>query len=98
MENFSYYSELARKVYSSSGISGIGILNNLIIKPSDFDRFADEEHPQWLDVTETVRPAIDLCSKYPELVKVDAKLFIQGLKRTYDRNLCMTGVERVAYS
>lgn len=78
-KKFSYCSELARKVYSHSGITGVGIPNNFVIKPANFDRLADG-HPQWLDVTEAVRPFIDFCNKYPELIKLTAQLFIEGLK------------------
>jgi hypothetical protein len=79
IKKFSYCSELARKVYSHGSLQGTGIPANLVIKPADFDRLADS-HSGWQDVTETVRPAIDFCRKYPALVKVSAKLFIDGLK------------------
>jgi hypothetical protein len=78
-KTYSYCSELARKIYSESKIGGVAIPDNVIIKPADFDRLADG-HPQWADVTELVRPAVDFCAKYPELVKISAKLFIDGLK------------------
>lgn len=79
LKKHSYCSELARKVYSHTGITNSGIPNKIVIKPADFDRLADEQS-QWLDVTETVRPAVDFCRKYPELVRVATKLFIDGLK------------------
>lgn len=79
MKKFSYCSELARKVYSHASVSGTGIPASLVVKPADFDRLADSDSG-WVDVTETVRPAIDFCRKYPALVKVSAKLFIDGLK------------------
>lgn len=78
-KKFSYCSELARKVYRDSRILDTGIPNNLVIKPANFDKLADH-HQQWTDVTESVRPAVDFCRKYPELVRVSAKLFIDGLK------------------
>jgi hypothetical protein len=34
-----------------------------------------------MHVTDTVRPAIEFCQNYPELVQVSTKLFIDGLKR-----------------
>lgn len=83
-KRFSYCSELARKTYSHSGITGVGIPNTLLVKPADFDRLADG-HPQWDDVTEIVRPAIDFCAKYPELVKHSSQLFIAGLKLNRQR-------------
>lgn len=84
MKGFSYCSELARKVYNNSGITGTGIPNNFIVKPANFDQLANE-NPNWLDVTDRVRPAIDFCTKYPELVKIASKLFIDGLKLNRER-------------
>lgn len=75
-----YCSELARKIYSISGVDGVGIPKNLIIKPADFDRLLDSNHPEWLDVTDTVRPAIVFCSKYDALLKMFCALPIEGLK------------------
>lgn len=75
-----YCSELARKVYNISGVDCVGIPNNLIIKPADFDRLLDANHPEWLDVTEAVRPAIVFCSKYDALIKMFCALAIEGLK------------------
>lgn len=83
-KTYSYCSELARKVYSNTGISTLGIPNNLIIKPSDFDKLADQQS-QWVDVTEDVRPAVDFFRIYPELIKVASKLFIDGLKLNRQR-------------
>lgn len=84
MKNCSYCSELARKVYSHCGITGIGIPNAPLIMPVHFDRLADE-HKQWIDVTDTVRPAIEFCIKYSGLVKIFAKLLIDGLKLNRSR-------------
>ena len=78
-KTYAYCSELARKIYKNSLVEDHGIPNNFIIKPANFDRLADN-HPQWVDVTEKVRPAIDFCRQYPELLKVSSKLFIDGLK------------------
>lgn len=79
VKNFSYCSELARKVFSHASVEGTGIPDNFVVKPADFDRLADT-HSEWIDVTETVKPAIDFCKKYPELIRVASKLFIDGLK------------------
>lgn len=78
-KKFSYCSELVRKVYRDSRILDTGIPNNLVVKPANFDQLADH-HPQWKDITDSVRPAVDLCRKYPELISFFAKLFIEGLK------------------
>jgi hypothetical protein len=97
-KTFSYCSELARKVYGHCGITGSGIPNNLVVKPADFDRLADG-HPEWIDVTEIVRPAVDFCSKYPELVTVAAAMFIDGLKlnrKRFDDRAAMLEVMRKA--
>ncbi len=80
----SYCSELARKIYSHCGFTRIGIPRNFFVTPADFDRLADG-HPQWDDITESVRPSIEFCRKYPELVKVAAKLVIDGLKLNRQR-------------
>ncbi|OEZ98765.1 hypothetical protein DUPY_29450 [Duganella phyllosphaerae] len=83
-KTYSYCSELARKVYDNTGISTLGIPNNKIIKPSDFDKLADLQS-QWVDVTEEIRPAVDFFRTYPELMKVASKLFVDGLKLNRQR-------------
>lgn len=83
-KNYAYCSELARKVYRDSNILGTGISNSPIIKPADFDRLADQ-HSEWQDVTEVARPAVEFCRKYPQLVLVASKLFIDGLKLNRQR-------------
>lgn len=96
LAEYSYCSELARKVYDNTGLGKTSISSRAIISPADFDKLVDE-HPQWIDVTECVRPAINFCSKYPELVKVSAKLFIDGLKLNESRFSERTALlERVA--
>ncbi|HCF5435995.1 hypothetical protein CQW32_28335 [Pseudomonas putida] len=99
MKRFSYCSELARKIYSDCEISGVGIPNNIVVKPADFDKLADG-HPQWDDITERVRPAIEFCGEYPELVKVAAKLFIDGLKlnrrRFEERTAMLADIQKAA--
>lgn len=77
--NFSYCSELARKIYFDSGIKNCRIPKNTIIKPCDFDRIADESN-DWVDVTAKVKPFIDLCEEYEAIVKMTSKIFIDGLK------------------
>jgi hypothetical protein len=98
-KNFAYCSELTRKVYRDVGVSNSGIANKRIIAPAHFDQLADE-HPEWTDVTNTVRPAIEFCQTYPELVRVSAKLFIEGLKlnrqRFEDRSKQLTEIQTLA--
>ena len=38
-----------------------------------------------MNVTDTVRPAIEFCQNYPELVRVSTMLFIEGLKLNRQR-------------
>lgn len=83
-KNFAYCSELARKVYRDIGITNSGIPDKSIIAPAHFDQLADA-HPQWMDITEIVRPAIEFCQNYPELVRDSVKLFIDGLKLNRQR-------------
>lgn len=78
-KKFAYCSELARKIYRDIGVAGTGIPNASIIAPAHFDRLADQ-HPNWVDVTESLRPAVEFCQKYPEILRATAKLFIDGLK------------------
>lgn len=79
-----YCSELARKVYRDIGVAGTGIPDNRIIAPAHFDQLADH-HPNWVDVTESLRPAVDFCQKYPEILRSIAKVFIDGLKLNRSR-------------
>ncbi|NNM79647.1 MAG: hypothetical protein HKM01_04230 [Gallionella sp.] len=83
-KKFAYCSELARKVYRDVGVTSTGIPNKSIIAPAHFDRLADE-HAEWMNVTDTVRPAIEFCQNYPELVRMSTKLFIKGLKLNRQR-------------
>lgn len=83
-KNFAYCSELARKVYRDVGVTNSGIPDKSIIAPAHFDQLADE-HAQWMDITKIVRPAIEFCQNYPELVRVSAKLFIDGLELNRQR-------------
>lgn len=83
-KNFAYCSELARKVYRDVGVSNSGIADKIIIAPAHFDQLADE-HAEWMNVTDTVSPAIEFCQNYPELIRVSTKLFIDGLKLNRQR-------------
>lgn len=83
-KNSAYCSELARKVYRDVGVTNSGIADKSIIAPAHFDQLADK-HAEWTDVTNTVRPAIEFCQNYPELVRVSTKLFIDGLKLNRQR-------------
>jgi hypothetical protein len=78
-KKFAYCSELARKVYRDIDVAGTGIPDDLIIAPAHFDQLADH-HPNWLDVTDSLRPAVEFCQKYPEILRSGAKMFIDGLK------------------
>lgn len=79
MKAAAYCSELARKVFLHTGITGIGIPNDSVLSPGRFDALADN-HSEWDDVTEQVRPAIEFCMKYPQLMKGASRLMIEGLK------------------
>ena len=79
MKAAAYCSELARKVFLHTGITGIGIPNDRVLSPGKFDELADN-HPQWEDVTEQVKPAIEFCMKYPKLMGMTTRLMIEGLK------------------
>jgi Permuted papain-like amidase enzyme, YaeF/YiiX, C92 family len=84
-KNFSYCSELARKIYQDCNIEGSHIpKSNAIIKPCDFDRIADQRK-DWTEVTNKVRPFIDFCIEYEAIFKVISKLFIDGLKLNRSR-------------
>lgn len=84
-KNFSYCSELARKVYQDCMINGTGIQNNHnLIKPCDFDRIADQSR-NWTDITEKVRPFITFVQEYEAIFKMISKAFIDGLKLTRSR-------------
>ena len=78
-KKFSYCSELARKVYIDSEINNSGIPKSPIIKPCDFDKLADHSK-NWTDITENVRPYVELCIEYAPILKVMSKIFIDGLK------------------
>ncbi len=78
-KKFAYCSELARKVYRDIGVAGTGIPDDRIIAPAHFDQLADQ-HPNWLDVSDALRPAVEFSQKYPEILRSTAKMFIDGLK------------------
>jgi len=83
-KKFAYCSELARKVYRDIGVAGTGIPDARIIAPAHFDQLADG-HPNWVGVTDSLRPAVEFCQKYPEILRATAKLFIEGLKLNRSR-------------
>lgn len=84
LDNHSYCSELARKIYLHADIKKTGIPSNRILAPAHFDQLFDEKK-LWEDVTEQVRPAVEFCRKYEALNKVTAKLFVDGLKLNRQR-------------
>lgn len=79
MKAAAYCSELARKVFLHTGVTGIGIPNDSVLSPGKFDDLADN-HLQWEEVTEHVSPAIEFCFKYQKLMIVVSRLMIEGLK------------------
>lgn len=83
-KKFAYCSELARKVYRDIGVEATGIPDASIIAPAHFDKLADQ-HPNWVDVTELLMPAVKFCQKYPEILRSTAKMFIDGLKLNRSR-------------
>ncbi len=86
-KSFAYCSELVRKVYVHCGLTSVGIPNDYVIAPAHFDKLADGAagKPDWEDITEQVRPAIDLCLKYPALIDITTKLTVEGLKLNRQR-------------
>lgn len=78
-KDYSYCSELARKVYEDCEIAATDIPPHVVVKPCDFDRIADSSEA-WADVTENVKPYIEFAIEYAPLLKVISKLFIDGLK------------------
>ena len=83
-KNFSYCSELVRKIYRGLEINNTGIPNNLIIKPCDFDKLADKSS-SWEDITESVKDYIDFCEDFESIIRSISKLQIDGLKLNQSR-------------
>lgn len=83
-KNFSYCSELARKIYQDCNIDNTHIPNSRIIKPSDFDKIVDQGI-DWVDVTDKVLPFIKFCENHSAIFKVMSKLFVDGLKLNRSR-------------
>lgn len=83
-KNFSYCSELARKIFLDLKIKNTGIPNNTIVKPCNFDRLADKEN-NWIDVTNDVRDFIVFCQKYKAIFNSMCKLQIDGIKLNQSR-------------
>jgi hypothetical protein len=78
-KEYSYCSELARKVFEDCEIADTGIPQHNVVKPCDFDRIADA-NKGWTDVTEKVKPYVEFSIEYAPLLGVISKLFIDGLK------------------
>ncbi len=78
-KDYSYCSELARKLFEDCEIADTGIPQYHVVKPCDFDRIADG-NKGWTEVTEKVRPYIEFALEFAPLLKVVSKLFIEGLK------------------
>ena len=78
-KNFSYCSELVRKIYKGLKVKNTGIPSSLIIKPCDFDKLADH-NKKWTDVTQDVRDFIVFTKKYEAIIRSICKLQIDGIK------------------
>ena len=78
-KDYSYCSELARKVFVDCEIVDTGIPEHIVVKPCDFDRIANGNE-SWIDVTEEVKPYVEFSVEFAPLLKVISKLFIDGLK------------------
>lgn len=78
-KNFAYCSELARKVYQDCGLTNAGINTGPIVAPAHFDKLADH-NVQWQDVTAEARAYVDVCRKYPAMMKIVSRIFIRGLE------------------
>ena len=84
-KDFSYCSELARKVYQDCEVDGSHIpKDHHVIKPCDFDRIADQGK-DWTDITERVRPFIAFVQEHEAIHKMISKAFIDGLKLNRSR-------------
>lgn len=78
-KDYSYCSELARKIFEDCKIADTRIPQHIVVKPCDFDRIADGNEG-WINVTEKVKPYIEFAIEFAPLLKVVSKLFIDGLK------------------
>lgn len=85
MKNYSYCSELARKIYVDCNIQDTFIPKSAVVKPCDFDRLADLGMA-WEDVTEKVRPFIEFSIEYKAFVNMIARIFVNGLKLNQSRS------------
>ncbi|CAM5319920.1 YiiX/YebB-like N1pC/P60 family cysteine hydrolase [Eoetvoesiella caeni] len=96
-KDYSYCSELARKVFEDCEIADTEIPQHIVVKPCDFDRIADGNE-DWIDITEKVKPYIEFSVEFAPLLKVVAKLFIDGLKlnraRYEERRTLLKTIER----
>lgn len=78
-KDFAYCSELVRKVFRDSELTGTGINNSPIVAPAHFDQLADQL-TRWKDVTADAQAYVAVCRKYPAMVKIMTRIFIEGLK------------------
>lgn len=78
-KNFSYCSELVRKIYKGLNLKNTGIPTNLVIKPCNFDKLADHNR-KWIDITDNVTEFIVFTKKYEAIIRSICKLQIDGVK------------------
>lgn len=83
-KRYSYCSELARKVFIDSSVANTNIPNVRIIKPCDFDKLADKDD-KWIDVTDSVKPYIDFCIEYEDILNYLSRSVINGLNLNRSR-------------
>jgi hypothetical protein len=80
----SYCSELARKIFQHARIENTGIAPSGLVTPAHFDRLADESD-EWEDVTEGLRPAVDIIRKYEPIFNILFEQIRNGLLLNRDR-------------
>lgn len=78
-KKYAYCSELVRKIYSHCKVSDVNIATGYVIAPAHFDMLADGD-PNWIDITDQVRPAVEFCRKYHGIMKMEARLLVEGIK------------------
>lgn len=78
-KQFSYCSELARKVYQDCKVKGTKIPKGVLINPCHFDQIADKGEV-CQDITETVRPFLGFLKEYEAMLNVTSGLFVKGLQ------------------
>lgn len=85
-KNYSYCSELARKVYVDTNIKNHQIPINNLIKPCDFDKIADNSE-NWEDITDSIREYITFCQEFEDILGNIFNLVKKGLelnRKRYD--------------